>query len=224
MFTVSEEWRFAFPGACAGVLAMHGVENPAHHLSLEGRKADLEQDLRARYAGYDRPALAALPTLQAYDAYYRRFKKTYHVSLQLESLVLKGRPLPGGAALVEAMFMAELNNLLLTAGHDLAALELPVRVEVAASGERYVVLRGQEQELKPGDMYMADGQGIISSVLYGPDQRTQITPHTRRVMFAVYAPAGIEAQAVRRHLEEIQANVRLIVPQAETELLQVFTA
>ena len=222
MFTVSDAWKTAYPGAAVGILAMRNVANPEHHAALERRKEELENQLRSRFANSDRAALAILAPLPAYDAYYARFKKTYHVQLQLESVALKGKPIPRVAALVEAMFMAELKNLLLTAGHDLDALQLPVRLDVSSGSERYVMLNGRELILKPGDMMMADTQGVISSVLYGPDQRTRITLDTRNVFFAVYAPPGIGEQAVQQHLQDIQANILLIAPQAQVEMLQVY--
>ena len=163
-----------------------------------------------------------MPAIQAYNAYYKGFNKTYHVLLQLEGVVPQGRSIPSGAALVEAMFMAELGNLLLTAGHDVDALVLPIVVDVAGGDERYVMLNGQEQMLKPGDMFMRDGQGVISSVLYGPDARTRITAATRRAIFTVYAPSPIEAQAVRQHLQDIRDNVLTVAPHAEVEALEVY--
>jgi DNA/RNA-binding domain of Phe-tRNA-synthetase-like protein len=224
MFVVSEVWRAAYPGAAVGILAMRGVANPEQYEALDRRKAELEQELRARFGGYDRSALRDLPVLQAYHAYYKGFKKTYHVQLQLESVTLKGKSIPGGAALVEAMFMAELEHLLLTAGHDLAVVETPVGVEVASGTEAYLRLNGQEQTLKAGDMYIADARGVLSSILYGPDYRTRITPETRQVLFTTYAPPGIEAGEVQRHLETLRDYVRLIAPGAEVGALEVFEA
>jgi DNA/RNA-binding domain of Phe-tRNA-synthetase-like protein len=61
-------------------------------------------------------------------------------------------------------------------------------------------------------------------VIYGPDRRTRILPETRRVLFTVYAPPGIAEEAVRQHLRDMEGYVRLIAPQAETELLQVSEA
>jgi len=201
---------------------MRNVVNPEGHAALGKRKEELESQLRARFSDYDRAALKALPTIQAYNDYYKPYKKTYHVQLQLESVVFKGKSLPRVAALVEAMFMAELKNLLLTAGHDLEAVQMPVKLDVAKGSERYIRLNGEEQELKPGDMMIADGQGIISCVLYGPDRRTRITPETRQVLFTVYAPPGIGEQAVYDHLQDIQAHVLLVAPEADVELLKVY--
>ncbi len=224
MFIVTDAWRSAYPGAAAGILVMRGVTNPPHDTALESRKEELVSHLRDRCGGMDRAAISALPVLQAYDAYFKRYKKTYHVQLQLESLVFKGKTIPSVACLVEAMFMAELKNLLLTAGHDLDALELPIHLDVARGDEQYRMLNGQEQSPKAGDMLMADGKGIISTVLYGPDQRTPIKSQTKNVFFTTYAPSGISKSAVKEHLLDIESNVRLFAPQAQTEQLEVFTA
>ena len=224
MFIVSESWKEAYPGAAVGILAVGHVANPVHHPTLDRQKEQLENELRSRFGGLDRAALKALPVIQTYNSYYKRFKKTYHVLLQLESVVLKGKSIPRVAALVEAMFMAELKNQLLTAGHDLDVLKPPVRIDVADGSENYIRLNGQEQTPQPKDMFIADTQGIISTVVYGPDGRTQITSKTERALFTVYAPPGIGEQAVREHLQDIQANVLLFAPDAVIDLLQVHIA
>lgn len=222
MISVSDAWKTTYPGAFAGVLALGNVANPKRHAALGRLKDELEGELRARFSS--RQEIKGLPTMAAYGAYYKQFKKTYHVQLQLESVALKGKPIPHIAALVEAMFMAELKNQLLTAGHDLAVVRSPVRLDVAGGSEQYVRLNGQEQVLKAGDMFIADADGILSSIVYGPDRRTQITPATTRALFTVYAPPGIEAGAVRQHLHDIEAYARLIAPEAVTELLEVYAA
>ena len=224
MFTVSEAWKTAYPGAVVGILTMRNVVNPDHHPALDARKAELESQLRSRFSDQDKAALKALPTIQAYTAYYKRFKKTYHVLLQLESIAIKGKPIPRVAGLVEAMFMAELTDLLLTAGHDLEAIQMPLKLDVSDGGEHFTRINGQEQVLKPGDMFIADGQAVISSIIYGTDLRTRITSETRQVFFSTYAPAGIGEQAVRQHLENIQANIKIIAPEAEVMSLEVFSA
>ncbi len=224
MLIPSQDWKSAYPGAVAGILAMRDVANPHSHAGLDQRKAALESELRSRFSTGGAPGIRALPVLQAYRAYYKRFDKTYPVQLQLESVALKGKAIPRVAALVEAMFMAEIKNMLLTAGHDQEALKLPVQLDVSKGGERYVLLNGQEQAPKPGDMMMADSIGIISSVIYGPDRRTQITPGTRHVLFAVYAPAGVGEAAVRAHLEDIRENVMLVAPDARVESLEIHAA
>jgi DNA/RNA-binding domain of Phe-tRNA-synthetase-like protein len=221
MIRVSDGFHTAFPGARLGFLAMTSVANPPAHPLLEQRKTELEQALREQFRGFDRPRLKQLPVIRAYDAHYGKFDKSYHVLLQLESVALKGKPIPSVAALVEAMFMAELKNLLLTAGHDLNKVNQPITLDVSAGGETYVGIRGKTETCKPGDMMITDGKGIISSVLYGPDARTRITPQTSAVLFTTYAPAGISEPTVRAHLRDIEEYARLASPQAVTQAAEV---
>lgn len=222
MFEVTSAWKSTFPEAHAGVLVMRDVINPAHHPELEKHKTELEEQLRSQFSRQDRAVMSNLPILQAYNTYYRRFKKTYHVQLQLESIAWKGRSIPSVSALVEAMFMAEMKNMLLIAGHDLDVLYLPLTLDVSKGTESYTLLRGDEQVLKAGDMMIGDEMGVVSSIVYGPDQRTQITNGTRNVVFTVYAPAGINEQAVVQHLQDIQEYVMVIAPQAQVKLFKVY--
>jgi DNA/RNA-binding domain of Phe-tRNA-synthetase-like protein len=82
-------------------------------------------------------------------------------------------------------------------------------------------MRGEDQQLKKGDLYIADEQGILSAIIYGPDQRTQITSETKNALFTVYAPDGISDEEVVKHLLDICDLVQLVTPTAEVEMLEV---
>jgi DNA/RNA-binding domain of Phe-tRNA-synthetase-like protein len=222
MFVPSERWKNAYPEAFCGVLAMRNVENPVSHPLLEQRREELRRDLSARYSGSTREELRRIVEIEAYTRYYRRFKKTYHVLLQLESVAVRGKNLPPTPALVQTMFMAELKNLLLTAAHDLDTLKAPVTIDVAEGSETYILLNGTEQSLKSGDMMISDQEGVISSIIYGPDSRSRITSRTRGVLYTVYAPSGIREEQVRRHLKDIEEYVRLYSPEAIVETGKVY--
>jgi DNA/RNA-binding domain of Phe-tRNA-synthetase-like protein len=222
MVTVTEAWRTTYPNAHLGTLAMSEVNNPAHHAELEKHKRDFEEQLREQFQGQSRADLAVLPTMQAYRAYYKNFRKTYHVLLQLRSVVLEQKPIPSVAALVEAVFMAELKSFLLTAVHDLDLVQEPITLDVARGDEKYILLNGREQMLKPQDMYMSDAGGVICSVIYGSDLRTAIRPETKRAFFVVYAPEGVGIDAIKAHMEGIRKNVRLVSPQAVTDEFRVY--
>jgi len=207
-----------------GVLVMRGARNPPMHGELEKLRETVEQDLRARFFAGGKEALRTEPVMAAYRSYYKGFRKTYHVELQIESVVWKDRRIPSLSALVQAMSMAELKNGLLTAGHDLARVVPPVRIAVATGAESYVSMGGEERVPKQGDMMIADTTGIISSIIYGPDNRTAIGPDTKDLLFTVYAPAGIAIERVRSHLEDIQRFVAVAAPEAITETLETFSA
>ena len=223
-FILSDAWKQAYPHAFAGVLVIRSAANLESPPALRQRTQAVEDHLKQYYSGWVRADIAALPAIQAYNTYYRRYKKTYHVQLQLESLIHKGRSLPRGPALLEAMFSAEMKNLLLTAGHDLAAVQGPAILNAAVGNENYQTLSGESKTLKPDDMFVSDEAGVISSVLYGPDQRTQLTSSTQDALFMVYAPQGIVREMVLNHLHDIRDGVLLAAPTAQVELLEVFGA
>ena len=224
MFEATDRWREAFPGASVGALVMKNVSNPANHPELNSRMSAIESEIRKNYFEGGRPTIRALPTIQAYTAHYKKFKKTYHVQLQIESIALKGRSLPRISTLVSAMFAAELKNHLLTAGHDVATLQNSVTLDVSTGDEKYTMMSGKEQTLSPGDMFVADAQGVMSSIIYGPDNRTTITSDTRDVLFVVYGLEGISAQQITSHLEDIRDFVNLVSLDAETASLEIVGA
>jgi DNA/RNA-binding domain of Phe-tRNA-synthetase-like protein len=221
-FQVSEKWLQDHPGAGAGVLAISGVDQPKSCPELDAATEAVEQDLKERFSSRDQ--IKDLPLVQAYNSYYQRFRSNYILVPQMESVALKGRSIPRFLPLVQAMFTAEIKNLILTAGHDLAAVQGGVRLLSADGEEVYTRLGGKEQGLKAGDMYMADDLGVISAVIPGPDDRTKISSATSEAMFAVYAAPGVGSELVESHLNDIESYIRLISPQAQTLLREVHWA
>ena len=221
VIVLSESLKKAWPGGFIGALLMGGLASRGTQDPLGEKRKELENTLRNSYGDLDRSELRVLEPMKSYVEYYRNFKKTYHVLLQLESVVFKNRTIPAVSPPVEAMFMAELKNQLLTAGHDADTISLPVTVDVSAGGEKYLLLSGKEAEAVGGDMVMRDTGGIISSVLYGPDSRSRITPRTDKALFTVYAPPGIRKSMLDRHFEDIRRYVSLFAPAAAAERQEV---
>ena len=206
------------------MVLLGNVDNTRRETPLDQRKQEVEATLREKYSQFSRADLLELEVLKAYRNYYRQFNKTYHVQLQLESVVHKDKSLPHISPLVDANFAAELNTLILTAGHDADLLRNPVRIDVTQAGNEFTQMNGVLKSLKPGDMMMFDADGIVCTIIYGQDQRTPISPKTRRALYVAYAPAGVPATAVREQLDSIRDNVLLFAPEAETELFQIYTA
>jgi DNA/RNA-binding domain of Phe-tRNA-synthetase-like protein len=219
---VAPGWLEAFPGAHVGLVCLADRVNPGTHAALQERVRDIEATLRRQYAGMQRSDLAGLSVVQAYQRHYHGFGQTYHVLRQLESLTLKGRSLSSPSALVLAMFAAELQSMLLTAAHDVDTLEPPIVLDASRAGDRFVGIGGHEHVVRGGDMLMRDGDGIISAVVYGPDQRTRLTEATQSALFTTYAPAGIEPLQVEQHLEQLVQLVRVAAPDARTTLQAIY--
>ena len=222
--TATDAWHQAHPGGTIGLLELSSIDNSQPVPALEAQKRAIETALRAQYGDFTRPDFLEIPVLRAYKDYYRRFGKTYHVQLQLESIALKGKSLPAVSPLVDANFGAEMETFILAAGHDVAQLEGPVVMDVSGEADHMVQMNGREKALPPGDMIMRDAAGVCCSIIYGQDNRSPITPATSHVLYVAYGPAGVPRAAVEHHLQRIHAHIELFAPQATVEQHNLISA
>ncbi len=224
LISSTDEWRSTHPGAVIGLLELSGVENNHASPQLDDRKRDTEARLRERYKGFTRQDFLSLPVMCAYEQYYKRFNKTYHVQLQVESIVLKGKSLPNVSPLVDSNFIAEVETLALTAGHDIAKLHGPITMDVSHEGDQIAQMNGDIKTIRAGDMIMRDANGISCSILYGQDNRSPISRETSHVLYVAYAPAGVSAETVDLQLGRIEENIRIFSPTAIVERRQLLSA
>jgi DNA/RNA-binding domain of Phe-tRNA-synthetase-like protein len=222
--SATAEWRAAHPGAVIGLLELSRVDNSRPSPALDERKRQTEARLRERYQGYTRPDFLSLPVMAAYARYYKRFSKTYHVQLQVESIVSKGKSLPSVSPLVDSNFIAEVDTLVLTAGHDVDKLHGPVSLDVSREGDELTQMDGKAKVIQAGDMIMRDEKGICCSILYGQDNRSPISGQTSHVLYVAYAPPGVPAETVTAHLRTVEEHARLFSPLAVTEQQQLLVA
>lgn len=222
--SATDDWRAAHPGAVIGLLELSAVDTTGAPYRLDERKRATEGRLREIYKGFSRQDFASLPVMSGYVQYYKKFGKTYHVQLQLESIVLKGKNLPNVSPLVDANFVAEVETLVLTAGHDVEKLRGPVLMDVSRDGDQMTQMGGALKPLRAGDMIMRDAQGVCCSIIYGQDHRSPISQATAHVLYVAYAPAGVPADAVRAQLAKIEENVRSFAPAAAVEQNRLLSA
>jgi len=222
--SATDAWRAAHPGAVIGLLEISPIEAADGAARLGERKRTTEALLRERYHGLQRQDIASLPVMSAYVRYYKGFGKTYHVQLQVESIVSKGKSLPDVTPLVDANFVAEVDTLVLTAGHDAAKLQGPVSIDVSRDGDQMTQMSGALKPLLAGDMIMRDAGGVSCSIIYGQDNRSPISAGTAHVLYVAYAPAGVPVDSVEAQLQKIEENVRLFAPAAVVEQRRVLSA
>jgi DNA/RNA-binding domain of Phe-tRNA-synthetase-like protein len=222
--SATDAWRSSHPGAIIGLLELSGIDNTHPSPGLNARKRETEGRLRERYQGFTRQDFLSLPVMSDYERYYKRFNKTYHIQLQVESIVLKGKNLPGVSPLVDSNFIAEVETFILTAGHDVAKLRGAVFMDVSREGDQMTLMNGDTKPIRAGDMIMKDDDGICCSILYGQDNRSPISPETTHVLYVSYAPPGIPAKIVNLHLQGIEENIRLFSPNAVVEQCRLLLA
>ncbi len=221
MITTTDAFLKKFPKAHIGILIIKEVSNGSCHDCLNRVRENLEEDLRSKFSMMSRAELRNQPVLRVYDQYFKLYGQNYPVLYQIESVAIKGRSIPIVNCLVTAMFIAELKNMLLTAGHDFDKVEFPIVADIGDGDTCYTLINDTEKLVCDNDMLICDDKGVISSVIYGPDKRTAITAETQNVLFVVYAPENIDKQDTLSHLEDIKNNVLLFSPRAKIDFMAV---
>lgn len=203
-----------------GILIMENISNTPNDAFIKA-KQDLEISLREKYLNTQRSELKTLHPMETYINYYKKRGYTYHVLGQLES-VIKGKSIPSVLPCVEAMFMAELKNMMLTAGHDLDKVTFPVKLAQCTGNESFVTMSDKEVLTVAEDYMIIDNNDILSTILRGPDRRTAITKDTNKVIYTTYILPGIDDNTAIEHLKDIETYVKLFSAEAATTLMQIY--
>ncbi len=222
MIKISPSVKSTFPESKFGMMIVSGLCSPIERAVMDNIIATEIEQMKSNNSGYKRkPAMTKEP-LCHYAAYYKRYNKTYHVLGQLESVLLKGKSIPPVGIPVEAMFLAEVKNLLLTAGHDLEMIEGDLTVNIATEPLNYRGISGKEQQLIKNDLYLSDEKGILSSIMTGPDYRTRITESTQNALYFVYGVEGVTGPLILSHLKTISSYLLQAIPGVEVQSITVY--
>ena len=168
--------------------------------------------LREQYRDYVR---ADVFGQNPYFRYFRKFKKTYPVMMQFESVLLKGREFPKSNAVTAVPFLAELETHVLTGTHDVEQLLGPAELYLAQAKEPFAGLRGDLVHTYPGDVCARDEGGIIFSMIAGADARTRARQTSRHVFYPVFGVPGQDPAALRPTQERLAEYARILAPDAE---------
>lgn len=220
MITINDEINYAYPGTKIGILIM---KNIFYLDCLNQRDMSISLNkIHRRYGHSDRKELKNLNPIHAYTSYYKKFGYTYPVLAQLESVLKGKKALHAQPGLLQAMFLSELESMLLTAGHDLTKLKLPLQLKLASGNETYKSISVKEVTAVRGDLMICDNKNIISSILRGPDFESCILESTADVLFTIYGPPGIETDYIESSLQRLEEMIKAFSHSSSTEIIQVF--
>lgn len=208
--SISNNLQQEFPDLKIAIMRVKNIDYQSDETKLKQEKQKIEKFIRTNYQD-----VKNLDVIKSYNQFFKKFGKVYPIQYQIQSII-DGKGLPSTIKVVEAMFMAELQTLFLTAGHDLDKIEGNLQVQLTIGDEKYLKINQKDQSLKPRDIIGLDDKGIISSVLYGPDFRTKITKSTTNCLFFSYFPYGQNDENITEHFNSILKYIKLI---ASNELL-----
>ena len=212
-FTVKPELKLLYPGAHFGAVTTHNLQNMKKNPDLETAKRSLEQKIRETY-----PDPIDDPVVSNYNQYYAKWSKTYPITFQIKS-IKSGKNFPNVSTYVDAMFLSELENRLLTSGHDRDIIQGNLVYDLADDGEEYIKLNNQKQTLVKNDVILRDDQGILASILYGPAARTSIAHETVNPLYFAWCPIGITVENIQHHLDTILRYLKTVYGDIESEQL-----
>lgn len=176
-----------------------------------------ERELAALFAelsDYDRKTVFGETP---YYRYFKKYKKTYPVLQQLESVLLKGRPFPSGRPLNEVAFLTELRTRVLSGAHDAERVQGAVELFCPEEKLPFTGMRGEEVHTYPGDPSARDGGGIIFSMIAGADARTCLRPESRHIFYPFFATPDTTREQLLPAMELLVSYVRVLAPGARIE-------
>lgn len=211
------------PDTIFGLMSVSGLDSAPERSAWNSLRDEETAVFRAAWGGLGRKEAALRSPISSYVGYYKQFKKTYHVLLQMESVLIKGRNIQSSALAVETMFLAEVKHGLLVAGHDLPALGGNYSLNLAKGGESFTMVTGQERILKADDIFMADGGRILSTVLEGQDYHTRLTDKSSGALYCVYGIGGVTSGQMEAFFQDLARYTLTAFPLAKVREGQVFT-
>lgn len=172
--------------------------------------------LRKRHAAYDRKAVFGE---NPYVRFFKKFRKTYPVMLQFESVVCKGRPFPFDNLVTAVPFLLEMTDQVLSGTHDADCVEGGVTLFLSEGRIPFTGLCGADAHTYPGDFCARDGGGLVFSEIAGVETRSRARPDSRHVFYPVFGTPGLPRAVVADAVGRLTGYVRLLAPAARVETL-----
>ena len=152
-----------------------------------------------------------------YFRYFRKFKKTYPVMMQVESFLLKGRPFPEGRYINAVAFLTELKTRILMGTHDADRVEGDIVIYTETEKVPFPSIHGSEGHSYPGDATGRDDGGVIISMIAGADSRTCLQDDSTHVLYLAFGTPSTSAEVLDECLDQAEQYVKILAPNAVTE-------
>ena len=212
MFDIGKDQSFASRGIPLGILEVkypvEGCGRAALHALVERELAAL----RERYADYDRKAVFGE---NPYFRFFRKFKKTYPVMQQFETVMFKGRPFPEEDPVTAVPFLLELTTFVLSGTHDIDRIDGPLTIFTPDAKLPFDGMRGDSTHTYPNDICGRDETGIIFSMIAGVDERTCAREESRHVFYPVFGVPGQAPDALRSAQTRMAEYAALLAKDAQ---------
>lgn len=155
---------------------------------------------------------------EPYFRYFRKFKKTSPVMMQVESFLLKGRPFPEGRYTNAVAFLTELKTRCLLGSHDADMIEGDLLIYTETEKTPFPSIHGGEAHSYPGDVTCRDDISVVVSMIAGADARTCLNEDSKHILYFAFGTPGMELDTIKGYLEQVDEYVKVLAPAAVTEM------
>lgn len=219
MIAIIKDESFAARSIPFGMAEVHFPEQESWNEKAFRALAENELSAcRSRYPDYDRKSVFGD---NPYFRFFRKFKKTYPVMLQAESVLFKGRPFPADNPVTAIPFLLELCTFVLSGTHDVDQMDGSLTLFTPDAKLPFIGLRGEEVHTYPNDICGRDNGGIILSMIAGADERTCARPDSRHVFYPVFGTPDTTDEWIHSNLERLESYVKVLAPEAVIEKIVV---
>ncbi len=171
-------------------------------------------ELSQKYADYDRKAVFGdNPQVK----FFKKFRKTYPVMMQFESVLFKGRPFPAEDPVTGIAFLTELTTHMLSGTHDMDQIQGEVELYSGTAKEDFTGMQGRILHTYPGDFCARDKAGIVFSLIAGTDDRTSAKTDSTHVLYPVFGTPDMPVSMIEEAMAVLIRYVRVLSPEAEIE-------
>lgn len=223
MLKISDTVKELYPQIKFGIMVVQKNDDSENREDFKYVEQTELSKLKEQNKDYERKNFVKTEPACYYRKYYKKFNKTYPVLLQMESLLFKNSKIPDAGPFIEPMFLAEVKNLILTAGHDFEKIKFPLQIDAANGGEVFTGISNFNQTLVKDDLFLSDNKGVLSSIMNGPDYHTRISSNTKKVMYFVYGMEGLEEYQIMQHMKQIENYIKIYSPSSETTFMKLFS-
>jgi DNA/RNA-binding domain of Phe-tRNA-synthetase-like protein len=216
----TEKLKSIYPTALFGILKVQNF-NPDNIAALDEIRQNEIARIEPVFENYLRTDFVKTEPICHYVRYFKKFKKTYLVLQQIESIFVKKHHFPETIPAVQALLLTELKYGVLVAACDTEQMKEPFSIDAADGGETYIGSQGVTITLKEDDMFLRDADGIVISNIYGQDMRTRVTDITKNIMFVIMGIDGVPRNTINSALTDLLHYLQILDRDVESTAFEI---
>lgn len=108
---------------------------------------------------------------------------------------------PNRNIFLDTHIVTEMTNGILMGIQDYKKFAGEIRIDIAKEGEEFIGI-GSTITCKEGEIVVRDNEGIVASLLQGPDKKTLTSPKTTDVVIYAFMVPGIEKTSIEQSLKQ----------------------